>query len=239
MAVAPWVVAAILTANLCWLVYKGVTPVRAASPVYTVVRTEKAFDKIGNLRYTIEYTDAVRRDGAVALIIASSVDHQRRIGFPSGNGVVINELIGKKSTYPRNFPGLRIYRDPNTSCSGPADTNIGIVLEGVDYIGTHRTIRFKHVTESGTWKAWYAPDVGCALLQSRLEHDGGVTVQELTSLTLDEPNKALFEVADSLQETPPSGLFVPKCLNGKCDSVPDAVKVRRDKNYFAAREQTP
>ncbi len=209
--------------------------VRAASPAYTVIRTEKAFDKTGTLRYTNEYLDAVRSDGAVVWRLSSLVERQRRIAFPDGKGIVINELNAKESTYPKNFPGLRVRRDPDTSCSSEADARVGIAFEGADSVGGHRALRFGQVSRHGVWKGWYVPDAGCALVQMRLEHDGGVTVQELASLTVGEPDSSLFQVPASFAETPPSGLYIPKCLNGKCDTISDSVKARLDEKYYNSR----
>jgi len=236
-----WGTAAALAVTLLWRAHQGMAPltVRAASPVYTVIRTEKAFDKAGNLRYTNEYVDAVRGDGAVMSRFSSLIDRQRRIGFPDGEGIVINEQIGKKSTYPKKFPGFRVRRNPDTSCSSEADARAGIAFEGVDYIGGYRAPRFGQVHGHGAWKSWYAPDAGCALVQMRLEYDSGVTVQELSALTLGEPDPSLFQVPASLEETPPSGLHVPHCFNGKCTTIPDSLKARLDNNYYAAQSQTP
>jgi hypothetical protein len=171
--------------------------------------------------------------------LSSLVERQRRIAFPNGDGVVINELTGKKSTYPKNFPGLRVQRDPNTSCSSGVDAKVGIAFEGTDYVGGYRALRFGQVSGHGVWKGWYAPDIGCALVQMRLEHDTGVTLQELASLTLGDPDSSLFQVPASLVETPPSGLYTPKCFNGKCDTIADSIKARLDKKYYEVRSQTP
>jgi hypothetical protein len=233
-----WAVVAALAVRLA---YKSIGPgaVRAGSSAYTVVRAEKAFDKSGNLVYTNEYLDALRSDGAVAYRFTSQVARTRRIAFPNGSGIVINELIAKKSTYPRKFTGIRIARDPNTSCSSEADAKVGIALEGTDTIGGYRTFRFGQVGSQGTWKGWYAPDLGCALLQMRLEHDTGVTEQQLSSVTLGEPDPALFQVQDNIQETVPSGLYPPLCRNGNCEGIADAVKARMDKSYMDKRSTQP
>ncbi len=236
-----WGVLVTAGVSLGWLVYKGLVPikVRAASTVYTVVRTEKGFDKVGNLRYTNEYVDSVRGDGSMMLKTSTAVDRRRRIGFANGAGVVINELIGKKSTYPKNFSALRVKRDPDTSCSSEVDSKVGIAAEGTDYVGGYRTVRFGSVNEEGAWKVWYAPEVGCALVQMRLEHREGVTIQQLASLSRGEPDPSLFQVPANLEETPPSGLYVPICRDGKCDTIPDSVKARLDKKYYEARSQVP
>jgi hypothetical protein len=101
-----WAVVAVLAINVVRQVRKGTWPISvraAASPTYTVIRTEKAFDKTGNLLYTNEYLDAARSDGAVVLRTTTSLSRERRIGFPSGAGVVTNDLIARKSTYPKKF----------------------------------------------------------------------------------------------------------------------------------------
>lgn len=232
--------AATLVASLGWRVYTVPLKARAAAPVYTVVRTETAFDKAGNGLYTTEYLDAVGTDGSRVSRIWSPVGRQRHITFANGEGVAINELIGKKSTYPKKFPFLQVKRDPDRSCSSDVDAKVGAAIEGTDYIGGHRAVRFGHVNAEGDWKAWYAPDAGCALIQQRFEYDGGVTVQQLVSLGFGEPDPALFQVPASIQETPPSGLYVPQCLNGKCDKpLPDSVKTMLDKKYYEVRTQAP
>lgn len=204
-----------------------------------VVRTEKAFDKSGNLVYTNEYLDALRSDGAVAYGFTSQVARTRRIAFPNGSGIVINELIAKKSTWRQKFTGIRIARNPSTQCSSEADAKVGIALEGTETVGGYRTFRLVQAGSEGTWKGWYAPDLACALLQTRLEHNSGVTEQQLVSVTPGEPDPALFQVQENIQETLPSGLYPPVCRNGKCDEIADAVKARMDKSYIEKNAAQP
>src|SRR5437763_14534538 len=82
-----WGVAAALVVNLGWRVYKVSLKVRAASTGYTVIRTEKAFDKAGNLRYTNEYVDAVLDDASVVARVATPIEPQRRSALVAGCGV--------------------------------------------------------------------------------------------------------------------------------------------------------
>jgi hypothetical protein len=58
-------------------------------------------------------------------------------------------------------------------------------------------------------------------------------------LSAGEPDAALFAVPATFQEVPPSGLYVPVCLNGKSSSVPDAVTERLDQNYYNIRSLAP
>ena len=85
---------------------------------------------------------------------------------------------------------------------------------------------------------WLALDADCAVVQQRFEHETGVSVQSLKSLIIAEPDSALFQVPLNFEEVPPSGLYVPVCgPSGRCSSVPDAVKQKLDRFYYALRGQ--
>jgi hypothetical protein len=232
---ALWGIVTVLALNLGWSVYKSSLSIQvhAAASGYTVVRTEKGFDAAGTLRYTNEHTEAVRGDGARMWSVSTPIERQRRIGFPDGSGVLINELSGKKSTYPKEFTALPIQRDPNNACASQFDLNMGIQFEGTDDISGYKSLRFGHTSGKRYWKGWYVQELGCALVKSRLEHESGVTVQDLSSLTVAEPNPSLFQVSASLIETPPSGVYGQDCGgNSPCASLPDAVRERLDNRYY-------
>ncbi len=55
----------------------------------------------------------------------------------------------------------------------------------------------KKSTFPQTTTTWYVPAADCALVQLRYEHEDGVTVQNLSSLVLAEPDPALFKVSES------------------------------------------
>jgi len=197
------------------------------------MRTEKAFDRAGSLKYVNRYLDAVRTDGSSVKQVVTSIENRRTINLTSGDEIRVNDLIGKKSTYPKKFSQVPS-RNPGSSCRAANDQNW--IIEGADSIEGHRTTR--HVLAEGTRKmtAWYALDAQCALLQLRFEHEDGVTTQSLTSLALGEPSSSLFEVASTYQEVPPSSLFVRICKDGEtCSSLPATVTQRLDKNYYALR----
>jgi hypothetical protein len=237
-----WSAVAVLSVNFGKLAYQGLTPhkVRAASgDPYTVLRTESGFDKAGTLRYTNQYIEAVRADGSNMWKATTSLVQQRRIYFANGEKVLTNELLGKKSTYPKQFASIPARR-PEASCLSPSDLKVGWVLDGTDSVGGYRTARVMFKGSKRIMTAWHALDAGCALLQLRLEHEDGLTVQNLSSLVFGEPDPTLFQVPANFQETPPSGLYPPICSGGgSCTSLPEAVMQRRDNNYHALRAATP
>ena len=234
-----WFALTALALNLGVSAYKILKPfkVRAASGApYTVLRTETGFDKAGIPRYTNHYLEAIRTDGSTMKRVTTSVVQQRTIYFASGDEVLANELLGRKSTYPKRYSGVPLAREPQASCQNASDMKTGWVAHGVDVVGGYRTVRYVLPGPKRTLTAWYAPDAGCALLQLRLQHEDGVTVQNLTSIILGEP-----DVPDTLQEVPPSSLYEPICsgaASSTCSSVPESVKQRLDKNYYAVRVKT-
>jgi len=234
--------AALLVGNLGRLIYRDWKPIKAhaaSSTPYTVVRMESGFDKTGNLRYTNKYVEALRGDGSIMRTFTSSVVQQRRIEFANGDYVLMNELLGKMSTYPKRFPPGHLRRDPQASCFTASDGKAGSVIDGQETISGYRTVRFKHVGSTRTIVEWRSLDVGCALLQSRFEHEDGLTVQNLAALTIGEPPSTLFEVPKAFQEVQPSSQYEPICKDGRCTSVPDSVKQSMDKKYNDLRAKTP
>jgi len=225
-----WLIVVILTANLVHRIFVSSRAQAASQTPYTVVRTESGFDKAGTLRYTNYYVEALRSDGSTMWRASTSQVQQRKIFFANGDEVLTQDLLERKSTYPKRFAGAPLQRDPKSHCTSADDTKGLWVPSGEESIGGHRAARMVLTSGGRTFTAWYALDVGCALLQQRLEHETGVTVQNLTSLVVGEPDRALFQVPVSYQETPPSGLFV---------KIPDAVKQRLDQNYYGVRARTP
>ena len=163
--------------------------------------------------------------------VVTSIENRRTIILASGDEIRVNELIGKKSTYPKT-PSAIPSRNPSSSCLAPNEQSS--IVDGQDNIEEHATVRHVRIDGGRKMTAWFAPDVQCALLQLRFEHEDGVTMQGLTSLTLGEPSSSLFDVASAYQEVPPSSLFVTVCKDGQtCSSLPTAVTQRLDKNYYA------
>jgi hypothetical protein len=168
---------------ICILVGRSWMPFRArpaARPSYTVVRTEIVHDKNG-VPASVEYIEALRADGS-------------RIYLASGEKILVNESLATKSTYPRSTRGEALVRVPEASCLTDNEKKLGWRVDGSESIGGFRTIRLVYQGPDHTIKSWHAVDVGCATFQQTFEDASGRGVQTLASLTLGEPDPALFHV---------------------------------------------
>jgi hypothetical protein len=234
-----WAMVAILALNAGRLVYSGFRPsrARAASTVaYTVLRTENGFDHAGTLMYTNHYVEAVRSDGSKMWRGTTKDVQKRRIDFANGDHVVINELLARKSTYPKKSAGPPVPRDPKASCATTQELTSGWVIGGEDTIGAYRAVRMVYDSSPRTWTIWYSLDVGCAVLQLRLQHETGVTQQNLAAIISGEPDAALFQLSASSKEVPPSELFDCSGVEGRpCMELPDQTKQRMDNTYDDVR----
>lgn len=223
-----WVIVSVLFATLAFTVYRHlpVLGVRASSATYTVVRTETGYDKAGVSHYTNLYTEAQRADGSRVLETQTAVERRRTLFFPNGDMILTNEHSGKKSTYPRRYSGVPNQKAPGSSCQSVEDARAGFVTEGYDLINGFQAVRRSRPSSDRKWIVWHAPDAGCALVQLRFEHEDGVTVQSLTSLSTSEPRADMFTVPDTFQEVAPSELY---------PTLGSSQKRRLDDNYIALR----
>lgn len=231
----------VLTVVLCAAVIYVALPSKvgaASSKTYTVVRVEKAFDQAGTFRHALDYTEAVRGDGAVLFSYTNPNGRTRYIAFPDGHGYWVSDALRRKSTYPSRVPGMRIVRDPEKSCASPIDAGSKIFPDGEEQIAGQRALRFKTNDGSGSvWTTWYLPDANCALVQQRYEHGGGASVQELVSFSAAEPDAALFEIPADYQESLPSDLYPPQCRDGKCQEMPEIMKARINRSYLEVNQK--
>jgi hypothetical protein len=232
-----WAGVTILALNAVRLAYRGVRPVvaRAASPVsFTVFRTEQVFDAAGTLKFTHHYVEAVRSDGSKMWRGTTNDVQSRDIYFANGDMVQTNELAGTKSTFPKKYAGPPSPRDPNGNCATTEEINSHWTNEGTDTVGPYRAVRrVMDVGHGRRLTMWYGVDVGCAVLKQRLEHETGVTEQNLDAIILGEPDRALFQFPASLNELPPSQLF--SCQGAACAPLPDDFKQKIDKSYYELR----
>ena len=126
------------------MTYNSFRPPRthAASAVaYTVYRTESIFDNAGTLKATNQYVEAVCSDSSCMRRASTREVQDRKIQFSNGNFVKINDLAGKKSTYPGVYSGLPPQRDPDASHTNTQETTQGWVISGQETIGGHPTVR--------------------------------------------------------------------------------------------------
>lgn len=240
-----WTCVVILALNLLRLAFVRVSvpAAQAASPSpYTVLRVEKVFDKTGTIRFTHHYTEAVRSDGSRMKLGSTGSVQQREIYFSNGDFVVTDEVRGKKSTYPRAYLGVPGQRHPQQSCLTEEETRLGFVVVGEDDIAGYRALRIASTKGKRTVTSWRAAGFGCAVLRSRLDHEGGVSEQALAALVPGEPDMGLFRIPASFQEVPPSILLFSECpdTNAPCKStLSESARKARDKGYYDLRAKTP
>ncbi len=235
---ALWTAAAlILSFNLARVVVVS----RAQALTYkafTILRTESGYDTNGVLKYTNHYEEAVRGDGSRMWKGVTGQVQQRRIFFANGDEVRIDDVASHKRTYPHLHAGPTATRNPASSCSDTNDSRTGWTQAGQETIGQYAAIEFVRRSGPRTTTAWYTPDYGCAMVQLILQHETGVTRQDLAALIPGEPDPSLFRIAESVEEVPPSITFDP-CSSGAGNAcshaLPDVVKQRLDSAYYAAR----
>ena len=209
--------------------YPGQKVHAATVPAFTVVRAEKLFDSGGTLRFTFHYLDAVRSDGSRVSRATTNLVQKREIFFTNGDQIRANDSIGRKSTYMG--VGFPPDRDPARSCIRPEELRSGSVPAGEESIGGYRASKVVRVLNaSSTLTIWYGLDLGCAQLETVLRHETGVTEQKLAAVIPGETDSALFQVAASYVEVPPSQLF--PCPEGSPNcALPEVVKARIDGKY--------
>lgn len=182
--------------------FHGWRPIRPRSP-YTVVRTETVRDQSG-APVSIEYVEALRTDGATMWKAAAPTLLQRRIYLANGDKILVNESLARKSTYPRSTHGEALVRVPESSCLTDSEKKLGWRVEGSERIAVYRTVRLVYQGPNHFIRSWHALDVGCATVQQSFEDATGRSVQTLASLTMGEPDPALFHVPVTVREVPPS-----------------------------------
>ncbi len=227
-----------LTATLLivssFIFVRTVRRVKAAGPVaYTVTRTEQVFDEKGTLKFTHSYVDAVRSDGARMWRGTTGEQQARGIYFANGDYVRTSELTGRKSTFLKAYSEAPARRDPAASCITPEEAQSGWSVAGDDTVGGYKTVRVTRSSREDVITLWYAPDSGCALLQSWFQYQTGITKQNLTSLVIGEPNPALFQVSPAFIEGPPSMLPCPSDQK-TCNVLAPAAAQKQDDRYSRA-----
>ena len=223
-----WAAMAVLLASAGWRVYaQAVAPPLGPTGAYTVVLAENSYDQAGALKDTHRYIEARRSDGAKLKQMVSSRIQERNIYLADGSYIRTNDLTGGKSTYPRPLDGtLPPRRDPERSYFSAEDQEIKSVLKGMETIGGYSAARIEMKQGGQTWTMWFAPALGCAQLQQRVEVGTSVTEQRLESILVGEPDPALFRVAETVKEMPPSQYYA---------TLPAATSERLDRNYRASR----
>ena len=199
------------------------------------MKTEKVYDNNGKLWNLNYYVTALRSDGSWMKRATVNDVQDREVFFANGQSVRLNELASRMSTYPHAPAGTMIVRDPGNGCVTAQEKNSGWRSSGQEDINGHPTIRVVKLLGRRTLTLWYSLEFGCAILKQRLEHETGVSEQDLTAVIQGEPDAALFQVPNSFQEVPPSQLFDCSLFKGPCEPLPDSVVQRMDRIYYSAR----
>lgn len=237
-----WLTAIILALNAGRLTYRRFfTPMAyASSPFpYTAMYVEQAFDNTGTLKVTNLYSEAVRSDGSKMFRrsgpLGAETHAYREIEFANGDYMQIDEIRGRKVTFPQFHASAPPLRDPESSCVLPklnlpaGYKQVNEVVVGEDKVGEYRTVQIK-MDQTTTW---YALDQGCAKVKVRYEFGSAVTEQNLVSLIPGEPDGTLFRAPESFLEVPPSQLA--SCINA--DGSPRATPCRQSQARAALLQQ--
>lgn len=210
------------------------TPAHAATSLaYTVMRTEAVYDNTGTQRYTNYYVEAQRADGSKVFRSTTNDVQNRELYFANGDHIRVNELMGAKTTYPGVSGEARVMRSPDESCVSRTELQAGWLVNSGEPIGGYRTARATLTTRDGPLTIWYGLDLGCAVLQLRLQHSNGATEQKLTAVIPGEPDPALFQLSAALNEVPPSELL--SCSRANCGPLPAGYNERVDQHYYEIR----
>jgi len=172
-------------------------------------------------------TEAVRGDGSwmerTEDFKGDRVVSSSHIFLVTGKRITVNH-VGERKTSVADVVPPQPMRDPRTDCTklqAGAQASGMESVEGEEKIAGYRAIRIKH----GMFTEWWAPELGCAKIKSYFDPEkGSHTVHELVSVTVGEPDAALFTVPVSYEEVPPSKLFA---LPG-----PDPLRMRAEDSAY-------
>lgn len=201
---------------------------------YTVVLDEDIVDPFGRHHQGGRYTTAVRGDGsyvrAMEALGVTGVNQQlsRRTVFLASGLRVATDDIRERKTTTLEVPPRVFLRDPGLECrlaySSPLPGTGEAVESTGEFIAGFRVVRIRG---RGWDRAWYAPELGCALLKGVIVINGSTTTQVASLAAAGEPDPALFEV-ERLTEVPPSV---------RLNIQDPATAAAQDEQYFAKRKR--
>jgi hypothetical protein len=198
------------------LVIQRVASAQTPASPFVLVREGYDFDGDPAGRLTLRQTEGLRSDGATVLAEDIMPDSPgghsaRRVTLPDGTVVTLIDALGIKSTWPRLSAEQLAQRKsfllhPPENCIKPGETLVG--FEALD--GRHAAVVKEPLTGNTQVTAWRDSTLGCATLQlndERVQPDGTrklVAQSRLVSLSLDEPDPALFDTGAGYTEMKPS-----------------------------------
>ncbi len=193
-----------------WLSLRAQTP----TPAYTVRLKEEVAGptRDGAVRRGVSayYTHARRSDGSLVLD-ASALDgvHTRIIKRADGVKITTNNQTGAKTTVAVGQVVLHGQkRTPESNClkQGSGHSFHNERMDGEETLHGYRTVK----VVAGGQTIWYAPDLGCVMLQMRWVWPASngmppsVTTKTAMTIELGEPDESLFRSPPDFDELSPS-----------------------------------
>lgn len=149
---------------------------------------------------------AVRSDGSSvkrfdSLNLLAPVS-SRMITFSSGLVVTTNDVREEKTVVSTTSNVHATLRDPSSGCLnsflGTPFAPDQQALDGEDLLG-YRTVRIRQPNKV----SWVAPDLGCAVLKTRISHPTGQVIEQAASRVLPgEPAPDMFALPDRYRDVP-------------------------------------
>lgn len=128
----------------------------------------------------------------------------RLIKLASGSVVTTNDILERKHTLPNNPNVSAQLRDPRTRCLKTFAGNQPIPGEefaSEENVAGYRTVKIR-IKGDGSL-LWYATDLGCAELRSRIVHPSGDVIEQTARrIVPGEPEPSLFDVSAHYVEVP-------------------------------------
>ena len=197
-------------------------PVVKPPSEFTIIKTgsiDSADGKFHELKYAIE---AIRADGARVRVLRTPVAQTRHIQFrPSagstetvGDFVFLDESKGMKSTYPKSEM-IHVEDWSTATCPPPVRYARGWTFDKEETLLGYQAIKVSWSNSDTKRSIWYAPALGCLLVQSYFQDSEGTSTANLAQVIVGPPDPTLFDVGKAT-EAPPS------LIGGKPDNAADA-----------------
>ena len=169
---------------------------------YTVILQEVVTAPSGKKHHASLLTQAIRADGSIVQKLGALGRGSRIIALTTGVKIVTSDTARKKSTTTYESPLGHFHRRPSSHCVNDQPES-NETYRGEEEIAGYRAAR----VERSDMTSWYAVEHGCAPVKTVMDWGKqGRSEKILVSLTPGEPDPALFTVASTYEEVPPSGL---------------------------------
>jgi hypothetical protein len=128
----------------------------------------------------------------------------RLLKFASGSVVTTNDILERKHTLPSNPNVASTLRDPRARCLKTFAGNQPI--PGEEFANEERAAGYRAVKvkiRGNGSLLWFAPDLGCAEIMSRVVHPSGDVLEQAPRKVIPgEPEASLFDLPSHYAEVP-------------------------------------